>query len=93
MNNIFEVLTKICQFKEDGGNVFYEERPKQLGWAWVNQDTNQEIGFIKLTDIKNVPENLRSDPRFQYILQFIKGGDPVAARDSINKLNNLKAFW
>jgi hypothetical protein len=90
---ITKLINNICQLKEAGVNVIHEERPRELGWRWVNQDTNQTIDFVGLNKVKSLFPLRKTDPRIKYLIAFVVSGDALSAKEAINKLNKLKAFW
>lgn len=88
-------MNKVCQLKDAGVNIAHEECPKYLGWAFINKDTNQRIDFVGLNRLKTLisEHKIKADPRTKYLIGFVTGGHALAARDAINKLEKLKAFW
>jgi hypothetical protein len=93
--DLIALLNQICALKESGLNISHKESPQELGWAWFNENTNQRVGFIGLNKIKGLisTHKARPDPRIKYLIGFATGGHAIAARDAINKLEKIKAFW
>lgn len=93
ITNLINLMNKICLLKEAGVNVVHEDCPTDLSWVWRNQDTDRVIDTVKLSQIKAIVQFKQTDPRIKYLLGFVAYGDAQSARDAINKLGKLKAFW
>jgi len=93
ITNLIHLMNKVCQLKEAGVNVTHEECPTDLSWVWRNQDTGRTVDTVKLSRMKAIVQFKQTDPRIKYLIAFVAGGDALAARDAINKLGKLKAFW
>lgn len=91
--NLIHLMNKVCQLKEAGANVVYEECPTDLSWIWRNQDTDRVIDTVKLSQIKPLIFTRKTDPRIKYLIAFICGGPARELLAEINKLEKLKAFW
>jgi hypothetical protein len=93
ITNLITLMNKICRLKEAGANVIHSECITDLSWVWRDKDTDRVIDTVKLSRIKAIMHLRKSDPRVKYLFAFAAGADPIAVRDKINRLNNLKAFW
>jgi hypothetical protein len=93
ITNLIDLINKICELKEAGVEIEHKECPTDLSWVWINKDTDRVIDTIKISRIKSLIFSRKTDPRIKYLVGFVAGADPIVARDAINKLEKLKAFW
>lgn len=93
--DLITLLNKIASLKKAGVNIVHEECPKELGWAFTNKDTGNRVGFVGINKLKVLIRlnKSKTDPRIKYLIGFAAGGHAIEARNAINKLENLKAFW
>lgn len=93
VTDLIVLMNKICQLKESGVNVIHYDCPTDLSWVWKNADTDRIIDTVKLSRIKAIMRFRQSDPRINYLINFVAGGHAIEARNAISKLGKLKAFW
>lgn len=93
ITDLINLINQICILKESGVNIVHEACPTDLSWVWKNADTGKVFDTVKLSRVKTIAHLHQSDPRIMYLLDFVIGGDAFIARDGINKLDKLKAFW
>ncbi len=91
ITDLITLINKIASLEEAGVNISYEE--KDTSFVYRNKDTDRIIDTVKLSRLKSISYDRKSDPRVEHIIGFFAGGDICAARDAIKKLENLKAFW
>lgn len=91
--NLINLMNKICQLKAAGVNIEHKECPTDLSWVWRDKDTDRTIDTVKLSRVKSIAVLRQTDPRIKYLIAFVAGGDACSAREAINKLGKLKAFW
>ncbi len=93
ITDLLTLLNQICILKEAGINIVHSECITDLSWVWRDKDTDRVIATVKLSRIKAIMHLSKTDPRVNYLINFVTGGHAIEARDAINKLENLKAFW
>jgi hypothetical protein len=95
VTDLINLINKICRLQEAGFNISHKECPTDLSWVWRDKDTDRVIATVKLSRIKAIMPLRKTDPRIMYLITFVIGTnvDPIIIRDSINKLEKLKAFW
>lgn len=93
VTDLITLMNQVCALKEVGVNIIHEECVTDLSWVWRNADTGKVFDTVKLSRVRAIIPLQKTDPRIKYLVGFAVSGKCFEARDAINKLNNLKAFW